>query len=92
VEFEGDRADALEQYGPRIVDAVNFQRGRVRPNFSLDASAGVEFLKGDHRALRFQGDVLNLTNRLNVIDFAGLFSGTALGQPRTVAVRFSAEF
>ena len=31
-------------------------------------------------------------NRLNVIDFAGIFSGTALGAPRSVAVRLQAEY
>jgi len=36
--------------------------------------------------------VRNLTNRLNVINFAGLFSGTALGAPRSVAIRLRAEF
>ena len=41
---------------------------------------------------RVQADVLNLTNRLNVINFAGLFSGTAIGPPRSIAVRLSAEF
>jgi len=40
----------------------------------------------------FAGDVQNLTDRLNVIDFAGLFSGTALGMPRSGAVRLQAEF
>jgi hypothetical protein len=42
--------------------------------------------------VRVQADVRNLTNRLNVINFAGLFSGTAVGQPRSVAVRLKAEF
>ena len=42
--------------------------------------------------VRLQADLLNLTNRLNVIDFAGLFSGTALAPPRSVAVRLQAEF
>ena len=92
VEFQGTREDALAEYGPRIVDGVNFSRGRVRPNFSFDISAGADLWKGDRRGLRLQADVLNLTNRLNVIDFAGLFSGTALGAPRTVAVRLEADF
>ena len=39
-----------------------------------------------------QADVLNLTNRLNVINFAGLFSGTAIGAPRSFSIRLSAEF
>jgi hypothetical protein len=42
--------------------------------------------------VRLQADVLNLTNRLNVINFAGLFSGTALGPPRSVALRIQAAF
>jgi hypothetical protein len=39
-----------------------------------------------------QADVLNLPNLLNVINFAGLFSGTAVGPPRSLAVRLQAEF
>ena len=31
---------------------------------------------GPKRSLRVQADVRNLTDRLNVINFAGLFSGT----------------
>jgi outer membrane cobalamin receptor len=89
VEFDGDRAAALAQYGQRIVDQVNFDRGRVRPSFSLDASVGVDVLKREKNGLRFQADVMNLTNRLNVIDFAGLFSGTALAAPRSYALRLT---
>ena len=92
VEFAGDPATALAQYGQRIVDRVNFDRGRVRPSFSLDASAGVDLLKHEKKTLRFQADFLNLTNRLNVINFAGLFSGTALGAPRSFGLRLTAEF
>jgi hypothetical protein len=39
-----------------------------------------------------QADVRNLTDRLNVINFAGLFSGTALAAPRSGAVRVRADF
>ena len=35
---------------------------------------------------------MNLTDRLNVIDFAGLFSGTALAAPRSFGLRLSADF
>jgi hypothetical protein len=31
--------------------------------------------------------VRNLTNRFDVINFAGLFSGTAVAAPRNVAVK-----
>jgi hypothetical protein len=44
------------------------------------------------RSVRVQADVHNLTNRLTVIDFAGLFSGTALAPPRSIAVRLRADF
>jgi len=92
VEFEGNQSTALAQYGQRIVDRVDFDRGRVRPSFSLDASVGVELIKHEKSGLRFQADVMNLTDRLNVINFAGLFSGTALGTPRSFGLRLSAEF
>ncbi|SPF45368.1 TonB-dependent receptor plug [Candidatus Sulfopaludibacter sp. SbA4] len=92
VEFDGTEADAIAQYGQRIVDRLNLARGRVRPSFSLDASAGVDLVKTDKRTLRVQADVLNLTDRLNVINFAGLFSGTAIAAPRSASIRLSAEF
>ena len=92
VEFDGNPADALAQYGPRIVSLVNFETGRVKPNFSLDASASLVVYKKDDRSVRLQVDVLNLTNRLNLINFAGLFSGTALAPPRTLAFRVRAAF
>jgi hypothetical protein len=91
-EFAGDRSDAVALYGERIVDRVDFEEGRVRPSLSLDASVGIVAAKRPHASLRIQADVRNLTGRLNVINFAGLFSGTAVGQPRSVAVRVRAEF
>lgn len=92
VEFDGSYADALAQYGPRIVSRVNLQRGRVRPSFSLDASVGLIAWQKEKRSVRVQADVRNLTDRLNVIDFAGLFSGTAIAAPRSFALRFEADF
>jgi outer membrane cobalamin receptor len=92
VEFNGTRDDAIAQYGARIVDRLNLERGRVRPSFSLDASAGVDLWKNDRRTVRVQADAANLTNRLNVINFAGLFSGTAIAPPRSYSVRLAFEF
>lgn len=91
-EFTGTRQDATAQYGSRIVNRVDFESGRVRPRLSLDASAGLRLRQRDGSALRLQLDVRNLTNRLDVINFAGLFSGTAVAPPRSAAVRLSAEF
>ena len=92
VEFDGSYADAIAQYGPRIVDRVNFARGRVRPSLSLDASAGVVAWQKEKRSVRIQADVRNLANRLNVINFAGLFSGTAIAEPRSYGLRLETEF
>ncbi len=92
VEFDGTAEDAIAQYGARIVDRVNFSAGRVRPSFSLDASVGVNPIKNEKHSVRFQSDVLNLTNQFNVINFAGIFSGTALAAPRSVNCRLQMEF
>jgi hypothetical protein len=92
VEFDGTLADALAQYGSRIVDRINFDRGRVRPSFSLNASAGTIVFQRERRRVRFEAEFENLTNRLNVIDFAGLFSGTALAPPRSATLRLTADF
>jgi outer membrane receptor protein involved in Fe transport len=91
-EFEGEAAEAAEQFGNRILSRVDFESGRLRPTATLDASGGFVAAKAKRRALSVQADVRNLTNRLNVVNFAGLFSGTALGTPRSVAVRLRAEF
>jgi len=92
VEFPGDRDDAVEQFGERIVDRVDFSSGRVRPSLAIDASISATIVRSSARTLRIQADLINLTNRLNVINFAGLFSGTALAPPRSVAVRLHAQF
>ena len=92
VEFTGERDEAIAQYGERIVDRVDFDAGRVRPSWSIDASGSVVLMKTSTRALRVQVDARNLTNRLNVINFAGVFSGTALGPPRSLAARLRADF
>ena len=94
VEVEGsiETAELVEQYGHRVVDRVNFDRGRVRPSASLDFSVGAELWRRSDRSVRVQIDVFNLMNRLNVLNFAGLLSGTAIGVPRAFAVRLQAEF
>jgi len=92
VEFAGDEEQAVAQFGQRIVDRVDLGRGRVRPSASLDASASIVVFKTDKQRVRLQADVINITNRLNVINFAGLFSGTALAPPRSVGIRMQAEF
>ena len=91
-DFDDTPEDAVEQFGQRVVDRVNFETGRVRPSASLDASAGIVIMKSAKHALRLQGEFCNLTNRLDVINFAGLFSGTALAAPRSIAIRIRMDF
>ena len=87
-----DVNDLLTAFGPQILSRVNFQRGRVRPNFSLDAAAGAELFHSEQRSAMVQIQVSNLTDRLNVINFESLFSGTAVAAPRSVSARVKFTF
>jgi outer membrane cobalamin receptor len=78
-------SELLAAFGQQILDRVDLARGRVRPNFSLEAAAGAEIYHRESRSAALQIQVVNLANRLNVINFASLFSGTALGEPRSVS-------
>jgi hypothetical protein len=91
-EFSGDASDALAQYSQQVVDRVNFATGRVRPSLSIDLSVGSDIYKSDHLSLHLQADAENLNNRLNVIDFGGLFSGNAIGPPRSYSLRLTTNF
>jgi hypothetical protein len=90
--FTGTYQQALAEYGYAVVDRLNFDRGRVRPSLALDVSAGTEIYKGDRFAAQLQADVENLNNRLNVIDFGGLFSGNAIAPPRSYSLRLQTSF
>ncbi len=92
LEFAGTEQQAVAQYGQAIVNRVNFALGRVRPSLSIDASAGAELWKKDKRSMRLQADIQNLNNRLNVIDFAGLFSGNSIAPPRSYTLRLATTF
>ena len=91
-EFQGTQSDALAQYGPQVVARLNFDRGRVLPLLALSASLGADVYKSEKVNMRLQVDGDNLNNRLNVIDFGGLFSGNAIGPGRSFAVRLSTSF
>lgn len=90
--FTGTYQQALAQYGPAMISRVNFDRGRVRPSFAVDVSAGAEVYKSDRFSMRLQADVGNLNDRLNVIDFGGLFSGNAIAPPRSYSLRLQSSF
>jgi hypothetical protein len=91
-DFNGTPEDAIEQFGQRVVDRVNFETGRVRPSASLDLSTGLVAAKSAKHTVRLQAEVRNLTNRFDVINFAGLFSGTAIAAPRSFALRLRYDF
>ena len=91
-EFTGTFDQALATYGQQVVSRINFARGRVRPALSVDVSAGANLYQKDRFGLRLQADVENLNDRLNVIDFNGLFSGNAIGPPRSYALRLTGSF
>ncbi len=87
-----NRAFIVAQYGPQIISKVNFDRGRVRPSATIDTSMGIELLPPEKTRLTLQADVFNLGDRLNLINFAGVLSGTALDAGRSFALRLKASF
>jgi hypothetical protein len=90
--FTSNYQQALAQYGQAVVDRVDFAHGRVRPSVDIGASVGAELHKSDHFTTNIQADVTNMNNRLNVIDFGGLFSGNAIAPPRSYALRLQTSF
>lgn len=91
-QFDGTQDQALAEYGSAVVSRVNFARGRVRPQLSIDSSMRVDIHEGPKLNMNLQADGENLANRLNVIDFGGLFSGNAIGPGRTVTLRLNTTF
>jgi len=91
-EFEGTEADAAAQYSQQVIDRVNFDKGRVKPSLSIDASLGAQLYRKEKLNINLQADASNLNNRLNVIDFGGLFSGNAIGPARSWFLRLTTNF
>ena len=91
-EFAGNLNQAVTEYGQQMLNRINLAEGRIRPTLSIDLSAGAELYKKEKRSLRLQADGKNLNNRLNVLDFAGLFSAAAIAPPRSYFLRLSATF
>ncbi len=91
-DFDGDPDTVLAEYGQQVLDRINFARGRIYPSFQVNASAGADIYRSDRINMRLQADGQNLTNVLDVIDFGGLFSGNAIGPPRSYALRLTTNF
>jgi hypothetical protein len=80
------------EYGQVVINHLNFNLGRINPYFTQNASVGVDLYNQEKRSVRFQADVANLGNTLEVIDFGGLFSGNALGPSRQYTFRLVTTF
>lgn len=104
-EAEGDGHAEEEAAGPaedganeetaipsEILKRINFDRGRVRPNFSVNFSLGAVVWQRDGKSARLQFDLVNATDRLNVINFSGVFSGTALAPGRMAGLKLHVVF
>jgi outer membrane receptor for Fe3+-dicitrate len=87
-----DENTLASQYGEDILARVNLDTGRVRPNVALDLGSSVTLWRETQRQLHLRIEVANVTNRLNVINFAGIFSGTAVAAPRSATVGLQLEF
>jgi hypothetical protein len=82
----------LQQYGPAILNEVNLNANRVRPNFSFDLAAGATLFHKEGKDVTFEIEGHNLTDKVNVLNFASLFSGTAAAPPASVSVRLKVGF
>jgi hypothetical protein len=80
------------EYGQVVINHLNFNRDRINPYFTQNVSAGVDVLKREKFTTRFQGDIANVSNTLEVIDFGGLFSGNAIGPGRQYTFRLLTTF
>jgi Carboxypeptidase regulatory-like domain len=80
------------EYGQTVINHLNFNRQRISPYFTQNLSVGADVYKGDKINMRFQGDIANVSNTLEVIDFGGLFSGNAIGPARQYTFRLVTSF
>jgi len=80
------------EYGQEVINHLNFNLGRISPYFAQNASMGADLYNREKRSLRFQADVANLSNTLELIDFGGLFSGNAIAPSRQYTFRLVTSF
>ena len=85
-------AHALAEYGQQVISRINFARGRILPCSPSTPRSASDIYKGDRVTARFQADGDNLNNRLNIIDFGGLFSSNAIAPGRSFSLRLNTSF
>ena len=91
-DYGGTPAQALAIYGPEVVSRLNFARGRIRPSLDVNSTLAVDLYQHENVAMTLRVDGENLNNRLNVLDFGGLFSGNAIAGARSVLARYDLRF
>jgi hypothetical protein len=80
------------EYGQVVINHLNFVRGRISPYLTENASVGTDLLRREKYSVKLQADGQNLSNKLEVIDFGGLFSGNAIGPSRSFSIRLATDF
>ena len=75
-----------------VINHLNFDRGRISPYLAENASVGADLYKREKYSIQLQADLQNLSNRIEIIDFGGLFSGNAIAPGRSFALRLSSSF
>jgi hypothetical protein len=80
------------EYGQVVISHLNFNRGHISPYLTENASVGADLFRREKTSMRLQGDAQNLSNKLELIDFGGLFSGNALGPSRQYTFRLTTTF
>ena len=82
----------VSEYGQSVVNHLNFDRGRILPLFTENASLSADLYHREKTVVRFQADGEDLSNRMEVLDFGGLFSGSAIGPARQFTLRLITTF
>lgn len=71
------------------MDHVKFDRGHVKP--SLVASLASHILRRTSKTFSIEVNGKYLNRRINLMNFAGLFSGKAVALPRRYGLRLTVE-
>jgi len=80
------------EYGRVVINHLNFNRDRIHPYFTQNASLSTDLYQHEGLSIRLQADGQNLSNTLELIDFGGLFSGNAVGPGRMGTLRLTLTF
>ncbi|MGH9355906.1 MAG: carboxypeptidase-like regulatory domain-containing protein [Terriglobia bacterium] len=75
-----------------LYEANGVLHPRVRPSYALDASAGLNLYSKESKTVSLEIEGSNLTQHLNVINFVSLFSGTAIGVPRSFGAKLEVGY